>query len=235
MFSELDPKFQKSWEEHVEKVIATTSDVISESANSGWFLPSLRELRLRDTGDIRRLSKKSQDERDTYFCEFYGTRLSHIQEVLIDKYPMRELALNQAFEAHGDQKYFLSTSVFLSQADGIFQDLTLIKHGVYSQKQEKNGPIVRRFLGGADIDDYMLAFLRPLWSKNALNRNEIDRRGNPFIINRHSVLHGISYDYGTEINSLKSISFLFFIGTAVQEMIADINEQGIKIYPIFCD
>jgi hypothetical protein len=146
---------------------------------------------------------------------------------------MRKLALSEAFEAHENQKYFLSTAVFLAQADGIFQDLTLIEDGVYSKKQGKNGPIVKQFLRGADIDDYMLAFLRPLWSKNALNKNKVDRQGDPFMINRHSVLHGVSTDYGSKINSLKSVSFLFFVGTSIQQILAEINEQGIQMYPLF--
>ncbi len=61
---------------------------------------SLGELKLRDTRDIRQLSSKSQADRDTYFFEFYEARLSHIQHVLIEKYPIRESAIIEAFEAH---------------------------------------------------------------------------------------------------------------------------------------
>ncbi len=32
-------------------------------------------------------------------------------------------------------------------------------------------------------------------------------------LNRHQVVHGESLDYGTETNSLKAISFLFYIAT----------------------
>jgi hypothetical protein len=228
MLTQLDPNFEKSWYEHIEKIISLTAGVISELANQGWFVPSLGELRSRDTKNIRGLSNKSQTDRDMFLCEFYEARLLHIQSVLVRKYPVREQPLSQAFEAHENEKYFLSTNTFLSQADGIFQDLIFIENGVYSRKQNKGVPVVKQFLGGAKLDDYMLAYLQPLWSKNALNRNKRDCQDYPFMINRHSVLHGTSTNYGTKMNSLKSISFLFFVGTSIPEILTEIKNNSLN-------
>ena len=37
------------------------------------------------------------------------------------------------------------------------------------------------------------------------------------VLNRHEVLHGESVDYGTEINSLKAISLLYYIASVLGE------------------
>jgi hypothetical protein len=38
-------------------------------------------------------------------------------------------------------------------------------------------------------------------------------------LNRHQVMHGESWDYGTEINSLKAFSFLAFVGKHLPEVL----------------
>ena len=37
------------------------------------------------------------------------------------------------------------------------------------------------------------------------------------VLNRHEVLHGESVDYGTEINSLKAMSLLYYIASVLGE------------------
>lgn len=50
--------------------------------------------------------------------------------------------------------------------------------------------------------------------KNAAERKKAaEASGQAFTaLNRHQVMHGESWDYGNEINSLKAFSFLLFVG-----------------------
>ncbi|MFZ5867843.1 MAG: hypothetical protein ACOYXY_18305 [Thermodesulfobacteriota bacterium] len=79
------------------------------------------------------------------------------------------------------------------------------------------------FIDEIDPDEFMLAFLRPLCGATALNANKSERGLNPTLLNRHTVLHGISTDYASKANSLKAISFLFFIATTIDDALTDID------------
>jgi len=46
-------------------------------------------------------------------------------------------------------------------------------------------------------------------------------------LNRHQVMHGESWDYGSEINSLKAFSFLAFVGTHLVAVLEQERAHGV--------
>jgi len=59
-------------------------------------------------------------------------------------------------------------------------------------------------------------FMRPLMTNKPVFSHEKDLDSFPCKLNRHAILHGQDPDYGTEINSLKSISLLVYISDLVK-------------------
>ena len=57
------------------------------------------------------------------------------------------------------------------------------------------------------------ALLEPLKNPIAVASSYNDRSNYPDVLNRHEILHGIDYEYGNEINSLKVISILNYISS----------------------
>ncbi len=55
----------------------------------------------------------------------------------------------------------------------------------------------------------------PLTIPLPISASEYERATLPEVLNRHAVLHGESLDYGTEANSLKAISLLYYIGSVL--------------------
>jgi hypothetical protein len=65
-----------------------------------------------------------------------------------------------------------------------------------------------------DLIDPILRMHELDFMKSAGGRKKDERiSGQCFTaLNRHQIMHGESWDYGTEINSLKAFSFLTFVG-----------------------
>ena len=60
-------------------------------------------------------------------------------------------------------------------------------------------------------DTFRHALLSPLSHSLPISASEYERDEYFNELNRHQVVHGESLDYGTEINSLKSISLLNYV------------------------
>ena len=139
-------------------------------------------------------------------------KLISIESELIDLYPERQHLLRQGFEAHRQEQYGLSILMFLSQADGIFND----KHSKSVFRK-----IEREKILGSDVIPeqpsaissafrlLLKEYTLPIWV-SAYNRSSTFCG-----FNRHQVMHGESKNYDTEGNSLKAVSFLHWLACAL--------------------
>ena len=130
--------------------------------------------------------------------DYFRQRANAIEEELESSYPRRNDILCDAFQAHREKKFNLSIPVFLAQADGMWRDK--FDDSVFTGKGRAH---VAR-LPDSPIADWLTIFRSsiPLWESES-------RRDSSFSgFNRHQILHGEIVNYGTEVNSLKAISFL---------------------------
>ena len=65
-----------------------------------------------------------------------------------------------------------------------------------------------------DLQEYISTYLEIFRIVTALNESEGKRHRN--LLNRHAVMHGTSTNYGTEINSLKALSYLYSVWTNIE-------------------
>ncbi len=99
--------------------------------------------------------------------------------------------------------FFSSTILFLSQVDGICDSV------FFKIKDDKKK--LKEFLNKNVRNNEPDYIVSTILEKNAIDDSTSNRNKYPSKLNRHSVMHGIDYQFGTEINSLKSISLLNYL------------------------
>lgn len=177
-------------------------------ATNGWFV----SLFLTPTTTsfeaaicFRKLDRKRGNQIMVEHCR---ANINEIQKEAEDIFPNRQLILKKAFNAHRCCDYELSIPVMLAQADGIGREIFGFspyepgKRNFRKHIEQKVDPLL-----GKCFRDYFLCVIREL----AIKKSTRSDTKPPFPLNRHLVLHGISSDYATEVNALKTVSWLQYI------------------------
>jgi hypothetical protein len=188
---------------------------LASLAEAGWYLDA--EMPISDVLEFsEELLTNTAEEIDGELAAYFRDALDRIERDLVDRHPHRARLISEAFTAHrhGDL-YGLAIQGFLSQADGVCFDRT------NKQLFTKSGP--QSLAGKVDPDTLDRIYLDLLGSSMPLTAGATRRKDSGAKLNRHTVMHGESTDYGTEVNSLKAISFLNFVSHAFDTVI-DWNE-----------
>lgn len=163
-------------------------------AKYGWYIP--RFIKMKIAFHILELFEEEKtEEANKILIKYFKQNLKEIQADLIRLHPDRTNIINEAFLAHKKRLYFSSTILFLSQADGICDSIIFTESKLKKLKNKKESHhIVNVLLESNSLTSYY---------------NPITKNSNFFSdLNRHGVVHGVSNDYGTELNSLKALSLL---------------------------
>lgn len=189
------------------------SSVNAALAELGWFANPYMTLAVTEyLADA--IKKKDFDQIDKIMKNFITEQFDEIEAMLVSYSTKRKRVLTAAFQAHRNQEYALSVPILISQSEGIWKDFIGINADLFGMDREsvaKGNPIPKskRYLEQkSGLDDLTIkAFYNPLCIVTSLNQKSADAQ----YINRHGILHGEHYDYDTEINSLKAISWLALI------------------------
>lgn len=180
-------------------------------AQHGWYIdPEMPLTGIRSLNDA--FEGGAADQAGAELEGYFRQNLNMIEERLLSRHPQRAHVLAAAFNAHRLGNYLLSIPVMLSQADGIAHD----ERGrqLYSTRQTKG---IGGLIDGLEISDLN----RHLW--------EVFRTQSPLLsstgslpadftgLNRHKVLHGLDYSYGSETNALRAVSLLNFASFALAD------------------
>mgnify|MGYP003592156326 CR=1 FL=1 len=166
-------------------------------SNYGWYISG--EFKMKDIALFCQLIKSEKiEEAEKLLINFYRKNKSKLLKQIIKKHPEREPILNEALKAHSKKMFNSSIILFLSQADGI------------TNAKIFRGPKV--FKNNIDMNDNhsIINLIREETALNADTRKE-DKTNYFTNLNRHGVMHGLEVNYGTEVNSLRALSFLCFV------------------------
>lgn len=207
-FAELRNKYEKFPEE--------LRIMVSQLSSIGWFIsmetPINELFELKKCFDLKDYSKV-----DNYMSKNINNTIKLIRSELVENFPKRGKILQSAFNAHHDALYELSIPIFLAQADGIC--LELIGEKLFNK--ENGLPKTEKKIIKYDSNNFETSMLEPLRIVNPLSASEGDKRFTQIKFNRHEILHGISLDYANKINSLKSISLLYYLSSVVIDYLKD--------------
>ena len=189
---------------------------------SGWYLDG--EMEISDAWRFEAmLAAGKSTELDELLANHFRARLTAIELELCAALAHRSKILKSAFAAHHREEYELSIPVLLAQSDGVCQDLT--GKFLFLRERGRARPQIASHIE-AKLPKFSAAILSPLLTVLPINENEGERRAralqggddpeNWSTLNRHLVLHGVSLDYSTELNSLKAISLLNYLACFLQ-------------------
>ncbi|MFL9910451.1 hypothetical protein [Paraburkholderia sp. RL17-337-BIB-A] len=219
---------QIDWTEamrRVDELPAKSKAAMTVAAAKGWFfgwndsLQSVMEL-------VEKLDVTREHTIDEVMAQYYRENLQFLTDELVSRHPDRAPVIKAAVNAHrtvGGDGYFLSIPVFIAQADGLLTEITKVRSALMKEgrgQQELQASKALREQLAADQES--LDLIHPLLKLHELDfmkstdarKLAVQTTGEAFTaLNRHQVMHGESWDYGTEMNSLKAFSLLAFVGT----------------------
>jgi hypothetical protein len=179
---------------------------LKDLAVYGWYVDFSMNVM-----DIFKAKKFINESNITAMDEMMGDLVSQRIESLVQnickKFPAREKPLNEAFEAHSKEMYFVAIPVFLAQIDGICDEVTTKKFFINHHKEGQFIPQISEW--AKSLGDARKLLAGVLLTKGAFQLHHSQH--NEITFTRHSILHGDSSDYGTRINSLRVISLLAYL------------------------
>ena len=168
-------------------------------ADYGWYvngsMPIMKVFESAKNGILKNTALIDKE-----MIKHYKAEKKDIKRKLIKEFPDRSSLFLEAFKCH-DKKFFsASTSLFISQADGILAGKLFV-----ISKEKKS---LKDFLNASPQSEYIYDMLTKIRGLDCYTADISKYSSN---LNRHNIMHGFSTDYGTEINSLKALSLLSFI------------------------
>jgi len=175
-------------------------------ARQGWYPGGNMPLGILSEGVT--LLSSAENEGNELLAKYFRSELGSLENELSSRHPGHADAIRQTWQAHRAKSYYVSVPSFLILAEAIAKDRGL--PSPYSkpggQKKMKDALLSR--------DEYRAAvgLLAPLLVSVPLDWNPDQRKsyGNP-VLNRHLILHGECNNYGTELNSLRTLSHLAYV------------------------
>ena len=177
-----------------------------DAAHRGWYIPYPALLT-----SITALAKGGSDL-DQFMSSYIKRHLDDFADQLIKLYPERAHILSAAFDLHRSGNYIASVPLVFAQIDGICaQNLKTFLFSDHSKRASKVDTIIT-----SSTDSWESLFFSGFVWKTQMGADisksrPQDKQNGP---NRNGILHGSRkhLDYGSEMNSLKVLSMLFFVG-----------------------
>lgn len=218
----------KAVKKRIDSLPTRSREATGIASAQGWFFNWQRSF--KETWHlIESLNNaKDADAVDEILKAHYTQNIDWYTNLVIGLYPERKEVIEAAITAHksyAPQGYYLSVPVFLAQADGILSEISGVSMPMSTRDgSTKGGSWVSSQIGdnksAKQLLDQMLNLHTMDILKSQKQREEDTRSGKVFnALNRHQVMHGEVSNYGTELNSLKALSLLIFIGAHVPEIL----------------
>jgi hypothetical protein len=171
-------------------------ELFYQLSNYGWYVSA--NLKLLDVLSVfQSIQNNTFNEKEHVLIDYYKNNLNDIESKLLKKHLDRNKIISEAFIAHKNKMFNSSTILFISQSDGICEGK------IFSGNKKKD------FFDSKKSPYFVKKILL---DETAINENTWKEVSNYFSeLNRHKVMHGLTSDYGNEINSLKALSLLCFV------------------------
>ena len=190
-------------------------------AQHGWFIDLESELDF-PSEVANYIQKNETDAAKELLVNYYKTNFDRIFKKLIKRHYNRKEILEEIKSSFLIGNYSVLIPTVLTQVDGICFDFTKRKFFL----KDKNNNYLPQVTGELEKSSgtFLELCLTPLQNQTPIMAREKDMSNFPCNLNRHEILHGINFDYGTEINSLKVISLLKYIS----DLLTDLDEKTLS-------
>lgn len=179
-----------------------------ELMGRGWFIYFLDDDTDHFQDKRSALINQTEESQDAYLTFYISEYSQNIKQFLVSEFPNRKAQIEDAFSAHYAGLYYCSIPTLLALSEGIGRDLYGI--GLYAKVNKK--PAYKKVIEQVDgLEVFEEVVLKPLSVKSKVTEtiNEPTDEDKRFL-NRHLIIHGNSDKYGSELNSFKAISLLYY-------------------------
>jgi hypothetical protein len=204
--------------ERLKEYTKNTPEYFLLIAKHGWFIDLESELNF--PSEVASHIKDNEiDTANNLLLDYYKTNFDRIFESLIKRHHNRKEILEQIKTSFKEGNHNLLIPAVFTQVDGICVDFTKKKFFIKEKKIKKYKylPEVTAELEKS-AGNFLELYLSPLQNQTPIMVREQDISKFPCHLNRHEILHGISTDYGTEVNSLKVISLLKYVSDLLTDL-----------------
>lgn len=219
------------------KALEFYEDKVKTFSKARWNIaPSMPQALIEEVFDAK-LGNKPHHINEIIRSFYHDNDYTNLQKMVLKWYEnpffeKRRQILQDALEAHINQKYTLSIPALLPIIEGVLTEYT--QEYQISVTPGKTTKIYKSILGNPDSDDYdcridRWPILQTLFDtlKNHIYapsdfENEMNKPVGRQHLSRHTVLHGIAINYPTVYNSLK----IFLVLDSVAELFHYIEEYN---------
>lgn len=195
-------------------------DALVKLATYGWFLPMDTDIDF--ILELEELIDNKQEELlNQKMINSYKKSLGEIFNELAIYHPTRKHIWNELSSLYKNKQYASANIVILANADGISNDVT--KKKFFMKYGDRYLPQMEKVLSGRTYFAYNI-FSAPIYAVIPINAHESDLKRFPIRLNRHEILHGADINHGTEINTLRLISFLKYLSDILRWYTEDLEE-----------
>ncbi|WP_143185620.1 hypothetical protein [Winogradskyella jejuensis] len=192
--------------EGYSKFLGLSEIGLKNIAGYGWYIDG--GITMGYTTQLMEKAVNGDNEfLDNFFVKYYRENINSLIEILKNRQDSRQKIIVEALDCHNEQKYYASTLLFLSQADGICNGQ------LYRTKKEKEA--LKKFLSKSENGNFINILLRMITDESAIDVGYSKKESFDSKLNRHAVVHGLDLNFGSEINSLKAFSLLCFVSDFV--------------------
>lgn len=180
------------------------------AAEYGWYI--------NEAIPILSLCEVSKDKNalDRFMTEHIEKNWDFITESIFSAYPDRRKILECAFQLHIEERYIASIPLMISQADGICAES--IGNHLFTDRKERESKL-KELATNADSFIGILLEIFGQRTQFSAGISKYSASKKALAPNRNGILHGSHrhLDYGTKINSLKTLSLLSFVVFVLNE------------------
>ncbi|MFV5689888.1 hypothetical protein ACM55M_14820 [Flavobacterium sp. ZT3R25] len=176
----IDPKLLKRFAEGIKRFEEISNDGFVKLASYGWYVDADISL-----GYITGLMEKAINEN-------------------------RSKIIEEAVYCHQNGKYYASSTLFLSEADGICSGLLF--------KNRKNKEALKQYIAQKKGANFFSILMIAIENTNTIDSFYSKTNLDDSKLNRHGVMHGLDMDFGREINSFKAFSLLVFVSDFIDRL-----------------
>lgn len=192
-------KIHKQLQDSLRKTLEQLPPSLKELASHGWYTHGGFAIG-EETSLANQFRRGNIKHADRQLMAYYETNKTKIGRDIKTHFPQYTKIINEALSCHRKKLYFASTALFLIIADG------LCEGHLFRTKDKKAS--LRKHLSKKKKG---LLFLEVITEESGIDTAHHKRHKFPSSLNRHGVLHGLDFKYGTRLNSLKAISLVGFI------------------------
>ncbi|MEZ8154417.1 hypothetical protein ACED23_25480 [Vibrio splendidus] len=176
----------------------------TKAVQLGWYPTSYMPFHLSNK------SLSTQENLDLRLLDAFEANYSEAKDYLLNNGRDRRHIISVAIDLHESRNYIASIPLFLSQSDGIFEEL--LGQSVFTRRPQNLDKVGRKLDSIFETDSIRRAIFglfckESPYSAKSDSFSKDDKAKSP---NRNGILHGDyrHLDYGTYMNSCKSICLL---------------------------